>query len=102
MGLFYLSTLYAAIRAADGGRRRAWSAAAVPASALGMASKESMVTAPLAVALYDLVFLGPDRRRLLRGRAGLYGGLAATWIVLAALVLGGPRAATVGPAPDLG
>jgi len=96
MGLFYLLTLYASIRALDAERSRLWTVAAILCCALGMASKEVMVTAPLMVPLYDLVFAGRSPRRLFRERAGLYLGLAACWIVLAFLMAAGPRAASVG------
>jgi len=64
MALFYLLTLYAAIRAVDGSRAVGWVVVATVACALGMASKESMVTAPVAVLLHDWLFLpgnGPGR-----------------------------------------
>ena len=133
MGLFYLLTLYCAIRAADsdpdrysveaGGDNRAhgrarekpragkhrtstppassrkaptslkaaWTAAAILACALGMGSKEVMVTAPLVVWLWDDVFLGRHR-----GRNGLYAGLAATWLILTALIASETRPQSVG------
>jgi len=94
MSLFYLLTLYCAIRARDAARPRAWTAAAVVSCALGMATKEAMVTAPLAVALWDRVFSERAERRV---RWGLVGGLAATWVVLAAILLHGIR----GPSVDL-
>jgi len=84
LGCFYFSTLYCAIRAGDAGigtaRRRWWTAAAIAASALGMASKQTMVTVPLVVWLWDWTFRPQPKRR------PLYAGLAATWIVLALLV----------------
>ena len=51
-----------------------------------MACKESMVTAPVMVLIYDRVFLYDSVTRALRQRRLLYGGLAATWILLAALL----------------
>ena len=90
MSLFYLLTLYCAIRAAQAGRRRLWTAACVASCALGMATKEVMVTAPLAVALWDVLF-----RRGERTRWGLLAGLAATWLVFAALVSGEQREASI-------
>jgi tetratricopeptide (TPR) repeat protein len=54
MGLFYLSTLYGAIRALEAGpgtSRRLWTAASIAACVLGMGSKEAMVGAPIMVAL---------------------------------------------------
>ncbi len=49
MALCYLTTLYCAIRAKAHPDRWPWRAAAIAACAAGMASKESMVTAPLMV-----------------------------------------------------
>lgn len=82
MGLFYLLTLYCAIRALNSPRRTMWHAAAASACALGMASKAVMVTAPLMVVLYDHVFLRGELKAAMRRRWGLYLGLAATWGVL--------------------
>jgi len=91
MALCYLTTLYCAIRAKARPERWGWPIAAIAACAAGMASKESMVTAPLLVLVYDRVFLYPSLRAALRERRALYIGLAATWAVLAALMLGQPR-----------
>jgi protein O-mannosyl-transferase len=88
MGLLYLATIYAAIRG--------WNTAAVVACAAGMATKESMVTAPLMVLLYDATFATGSMRRALRRRPFLYAGLGATWIVLVALNATGPRSDTAG------
>jgi tetratricopeptide (TPR) repeat protein len=98
MGLFYLLTLYAAIRAMSSGGERVWrwEATAIAACALGMASKESMVTAPLMVLVYDAVFQAGSPRSALRARARLYSGLAATWIILGALNVSGPRSHSAG------
>lgn len=90
MSLFYLLTLYCAIRAADGRLRAAWAAASITSCALGMATKEVMVTAPLAVALWDVVF-----RRGQRTRWGLLAGLAGTWLICAALISGEQRQASI-------
>jgi tetratricopeptide (TPR) repeat protein len=95
MGLFCLLTLYASIRALDPGGRR-WAVVAILCCALGMASKETMVVVPLIVPLYDLAYANGDWRDLLRDRGLLYGGLGASWLVLAVLMAAGPRAASVG------
>ena len=84
MGLFYLLTLYCAIRASEGGRRTTWTTGAVLSCALGMATKEVAVTAPVAVWLWDYTFGSRDADR--RARVPLYAGLAATWIVFGVLV----------------
>jgi tetratricopeptide (TPR) repeat protein len=98
MGLFYLLTLYAAVRAIAARRESiwGWSACAIACSALGMASKESMVTAPVMVLLYDAVFWAGGIARALRMRWQLYSGLAGTWTVLIALIVSGPRSHSAG------
>ena len=94
MGLFYLLTLYSAIRAARSTARDRWYGAAIVSCLLGMGCKESMVTAPVVVVLYDRVFLFDSMREAWRSRKGLYGGLALGWLEFAVLVP--PRAGTVG------
>lgn len=94
MAACLLGTLYAAIRAADG--RRGWTALAVAACAAGALAKESMVVAPVLVALYDRVFLFPSWAQAWRRRQWLYAGFAISWVLLALLVLTGPRAAVSG------
>ena len=96
MALFYLATLYSAVRAAASDRPLAWSVSAIVACAAGMASKEAMVTAPVAVVLYDVAYLPGSLRQLVRRRWRLYAGLAATWGILAAILAAGPRSKTVG------
>ena len=90
MSLFYLLTLYCAIRAADSTHRFGWRIAAVLACCLGMACKEVMVTAPLMIFFYDLVFSADSFSLTLRRRWPLYLGLAASWVVLATMMLAFP------------
>ncbi|HSC28489.1 MAG TPA: glycosyltransferase family 39 protein, partial [Vicinamibacterales bacterium] len=100
MALFYLLVLYAGIRAIDkrvaGRRRLGWEAIAVVSSALGMACKESMATVPLVILLYDRVFVFDSLRRALRDRWPFYTALAATWLVLAAMMWTAPRTLSAG------
>jgi tetratricopeptide (TPR) repeat protein len=94
MGMFFLVTLYCAIRAGEPGgpvtARRWWTAGAIAACALGMGSKQSMAGAPLMVWLWDWTFRTPaatgDNARPAAARWALYSGLAATWLILGALV----------------
>jgi tetratricopeptide (TPR) repeat protein len=87
MGLFLLSTLYCFIRGAVSPHRTIWFGLAVIACMLGTGAKEVMVVAPLLVLVYDYVFGASSPRATLRAHAALYAGLAASWIVLAALQL---------------
>ena len=111
MAAFYLLTIYASLRAStppgiaaslspgaastslSPGR---WLILGVLSCAAGMASKESMVTAPLVVWIFDRIFLFPSWRDSLRARWAFYLGLAATWGVLAALMLSSPRTFSAG------
>lgn len=67
---------------------RAWLAISATACLLGMGCKEVMVTAPLAVLLYDRMFLSPSFFAALRARPRYYACLAASWLALAGLLLG--------------
>lgn len=94
MGLFYLLTLYCAIRAAASRAPAGWYAGAVVSCLLGVGSKESIATAPIMIALYDRIFLFDSFRDAARRRSMLYLGLAASWLELALLV--SSRGNTVG------
>jgi tetratricopeptide (TPR) repeat protein len=97
MALFYLATVYFSVRAAEQpARARLWTAAAMAACALGMGTKETMVTAPLVVVLIDRIYLFPSLTEALRRRAALYAGLAATWLLLAVSIWHGPRNLSAG------
>jgi tetratricopeptide (TPR) repeat protein len=80
-GLALATTLYGAIRVAEGERGLAWGSAAVLACAAGMGTKEGMVVAPLLVWLHDRTFFAGSALAALRRRWGLYAGLAATWSI---------------------
>ena len=89
MGLFYLLTIYCSVRALEARRPGHWHVAAVLACVAGMACKESMVTAPVIVALYDRVFVSPPLLQKIRRRR-LYVGLVLTWVPLAILMTASP------------
>jgi len=92
----YLSVLYASLRAHGATHTRAWSAFAVAACSIGMATKETMVTAPVLVVLFDRAFYYSSFRHAIRDRHTLYLALVATWIVLVAASWSAPRAASAG------
>jgi tetratricopeptide (TPR) repeat protein len=88
MGLCYLLTLYAFIRATEKPEsgnlkpeegRWPWLTFSVVACLAGMASKEVMVTAPLMIILYDRTFVAGTFRRAWQLRWKYYLLLAATW-----------------------
>jgi protein O-mannosyl-transferase len=81
-GLFFLLTLYCVIRGSSSPRAIVWQAAAVLSCALAVGSKESAISAPVVVILYDRVFLCPSWREIFRRRWALYVGLAASWIIV--------------------
>jgi tetratricopeptide (TPR) repeat protein len=88
--LFYLLTLYAFVRYAGQGegKKRGWAAICVTACLLGMATKETMASAPLATLLYDRAFVSGTFRDAWRRHRAVYVGLGATWLLLIILVAG--------------
>src|SRR5688500_4254095 len=90
MGLLFLATLYSAIRAWEPARardHRRWVLLSAVCCALGMATKEPMVMAPVLVWLWDVVFQKsswlPWRNT---ERRAIYAMLAATWVIPVALL----------------
>jgi tetratricopeptide (TPR) repeat protein len=96
MGMFLLLTLYCAMRGATSQRPRGWFVGATVACALGMGSKETMAVAPLVVLSYDRIFLARTWRDVFQKRWRLYAGLAATWLVLGALLATDPHGESAG------
>jgi len=96
MAVCYFVVLTAAIRALLSPHGSVWTVVAVIACAIGMAVKESMVTAPLAVLLYDRAYIHDRFGTALRERWRLHAGLAATWAVLAILLIDAPHSASAG------
>jgi tetratricopeptide (TPR) repeat protein len=92
VGLFYLLTLYSFIRAVEQSSR-GWSMAAIASCLFGMASKEVMVSAPLLILLYDRTFIAGTFSGAWNSRRRLHLGLAATWLLLGAILVsvGGTR-----------
>jgi len=84
--MFYLLTLYCCIRGYGSARPNRWFAAAIGSCFLGIGCKETVVTAPFVILLYDRVFVARSWKETLRRRWGLYGGLAATWLLLGVLM----------------
>jgi len=87
MGLFFLVTVYAAVRSFDSPRPAPWHALAAVSSALGMATKEVAAVAPVIVLLYDTTFVSRSVRGALASHRRLYVALFATWGVLVGLML---------------
>ncbi len=103
MGLCYLLTLYGFIRgvaATSPGGRRGWWGLAFLACLIGVGTKEVIVTAPLAVLLYDRTFVSGSCASAWRRHRGFYLALATTWIPLA-LLLASLRQRGVGYIPGV-
>ncbi len=99
MAVFYLSTLYCALRywttATEGGRI-GWPILAAISCLAGMACKEVTVTVPIVVLLYERTFVTGSLVTALRRSWPLYAGLSVGWILLALLNVHGPRSASAG------
>ncbi len=95
-GLLALLTLYGFVRSIDASGRRAalaWASGSWMSCLLGMATKEIVAAVPLLVLAYDVVFVGEGTLRAAfvsawRARWGYYLALAATWFLLAMLIIG--------------
>jgi len=98
MGFFYLLTLYAFVRSLTAPRSSPWLGLSVFACLCGMATKESMISAPLIILLFDRTLVAGTVREAWRRRRLYYAGLAGTWLLLAYLVAstGGNRGGSLG------
>ncbi len=96
MGFFFLATFYCAIRGFQSSASVYWLVTAVTFCALGMATKESMVGAPIVIFLYDAVFISKSFKKPLRLRAPFYLALFSTWIILFGLLIFNPPQSTLG------
>ena len=96
MGMFYLLSLYCAIRGFSSPNSRRWYAAAITACALGVGTKEVAATIPLMILLYDRIFVTRSFKETLARRWGFYVGLGCTWVLVGALAWFAPRGGSVG------
>ena len=86
MGACALMTLYSVARSARAARSIRWQLAGVLACAAGMMSKAVMGIVPILALLYDRTFFAGAWRTALRQRRLFYLGLAATWVLLGAIL----------------
>jgi len=99
MGVCYLATMFASMQywhANTSRRQDLWLGLAVATCALGMGSKEVMVSAPLVVLLFDRTFVSGSFRSAIGKSWPLYLGLAATWSILVYLNWHATRSQTAG------
>ena len=87
MGLFFLLTLYGALRSFQSPKPRLWYAASLCAFALGLASKEVIVVAAPIVFLFDWLFDSPSLRAAAKRHFLLYAGYVGV-VILYLLVVG--------------
>lgn len=99
MALFYLMTLYCAVRywaSESRGARAFWIAVATAASMAGMASKEVMVSVPVVILFFERTLVANSFREALKRSTPLYLALASGWLLLAYLNVGSPRGEAAG------
>ncbi|WP_145264540.1 tetratricopeptide repeat protein [Calycomorphotria hydatis] len=94
LGLFYLLTFLSARLAWE--KPKIWGPVAMIACWVGVLCKESIVTAPFLVVLYDIVLSQLPFKELLRKRGVLWAGLFSSWIMIAIVMAYDPRGATAG------
>ncbi len=88
VGLFYLLTWYAFVRAAEPGAPRRWGVLSVAACVAGVLTKEIIVTAPVVILIFDRVFLSASWREAWTRRRGIYLGYAGALLLLGVMMLG--------------
>ncbi|MDP1580833.1 MAG: tetratricopeptide repeat protein, partial [Candidatus Didemnitutus sp.] len=97
-----LATLYTFARGAAAPAARWWTLLAITSCFAGVATKEIAAVTPVLVLLYDRTFVAGTFAQALRQRARLYVALAASWLLLAALMATtGARGGSVGFATAL-
>ena len=95
-GLWYLLTLYCSIRALASNKHVLWTTLSVLSCIAGMLTKEIVVTVPLIVLLYDVVFVHHQSDNAPKRRNSLYVALTATWLIPIALNVNSPRGGSAG------
>jgi len=95
MAACYLSALYAAIRA-FGSQSSVWTWIATLSCIAGVACKETIVTAPIAIAFYDRAYLFESYASAFRVRGRLYLALCSSWVLAALLLIRGGQSAAGG------
>ncbi len=95
-GMLFLLTLYCAILSWEAHHSLLWRCLSIVSCALGMLTKEIVVTAPLLVFLYDVIFVTRSWADALRRRRAFYAALCCTWALPAVLLSQSPRSGTIG------
>ena len=96
MSFFYLVTLICAARGFASTQPRGWFIAAIAAACLAVASKETAVSLPFAVIIYDRALHSGSWRSALARHRALYMGFLVPLALLAWFVLGADRGVSVG------
>jgi hypothetical protein len=84
--LFFLLTLYCAIRGFESPKERRWHVAALVAFALGLGSKEIVAVAPAVVIAWDRLFWSASWKGGLRRHRRLYAGFAVVLFLFVVFV----------------
>ena len=96
-GLWTLLTVYCFARSGDAPARTRWLVASAAACLLGVATKETVATAPLLVLLYDRTFVSGSFRAALERNYLLYHAFIVCWFLIGWQLIGNDvRGQTVG------
>jgi protein O-mannosyl-transferase len=98
MGFFFLGTFYFFVRGVQEMSKTKWYMLSVVFCALGMATKEVMVTAPVLILLLDKSYFTGNFRKALTTKKNYYLGLLGSLGIVLVLVIlsGGNRGGTIG------
>ncbi|MEQ1897127.1 MAG: tetratricopeptide repeat protein [Vicinamibacterales bacterium] len=83
MGLFFVAALWASARALDTRRPLGWEVAAMAAAFCAVGSKETALTLPLVLVVWDRAFAFESFTAAWAARKRLYGLVTASWLLFA-------------------
>lgn len=81
MGLFYVTALWASVRALDARRPLGWELAAMAAAFCAVGSKETALTLPLVLVVWDRAFAYESFTAAWTARRRLYGLVVSSWLL---------------------
>lgn len=87
MGCMYLLSFYAAIRGLTENSPKKWYGVSIAAAFFAMASKQVAVSIPIAIFLYDLIFISSEPEEMIQKRKFYYLGLLLIWLQIPASLL---------------
>ncbi len=91
MGIFFLLTLYCAIRGWQSSSGNVWRLLSVVSFLMGVGSKEVIVTVPFVVLCFEWIFVRSSLKEIWRNSWPLYAGYCIGFVVLGIFIISGGK-----------